>query len=165
MIKLIAIVDSDFGVSKNGKIPWSFSDDLRFFREKTEGGVVVMGKKTYFSIPEPPLKNRINCVLSRSASSIDGAEIFSDIDSVVAKYPDMWVIGGADIYNQFLEKDLIQYAVIIKVHKSFDADKFINKNLLANFEMKTLFASEAYSICEGPFNRPLKNETQLDYNS
>ena len=148
MIKLIAIVDADFGISKFGKILWYFSDDLKFFKEKTEHSIVVMGSKTYFSIPERPLKNRINCVLSRKISSISRGEVFSSIDSVIAKYPSHWIIGGAEIYNQFLEKGLVEYAVITEVHKSFGADKFITKDLLCKFKRKTLFGSEEYSMYE-----------------
>ena len=49
LLKMIAIVDSEFGIAKNGKIPWSFEEDLKFFREKTLHNIVIMGKELSFA--------------------------------------------------------------------------------------------------------------------
>ena len=148
MIRLIAIVDEKFGVSKNGKIPWSFKEDLESFKDHTENCVVVMGRKTFFSIPNAPLKNRINCVVSRTLKTLEDAEVFSSLEDVIEKYKNVWIIGGAEIYNYSLKKKLIEYALITQVHKDFAADNFINESLLFYLEKKTLFDTNEYSIYE-----------------
>lgn len=148
MIKLIATVDVNLGISKNGEIPWSFKEDLQFFKKQTENSVVAMGRKTFFSIPNSPLKNRINCVLSKKISKIKGVEIFTNIDSLLNKYNDIWIIGGAEIYNVFLQKKLIEYAIITEVYEDFNADNFINKLYISEFEKKIIHSNKKYSLCE-----------------
>lgn len=148
MIKLIAIVDQEFGIAKNQKIPWQFEQDLKFFAEKTINNVVVMGRTTFENIVNAPLKYRTNCVLSRSLKHIPGAEVFSSIDSVIAKYNNIWVIGGAKTYNEFLRRNLVEYALITQVHKQYDADLAIDKQLLSHFSKKTLQKNKKYSILE-----------------
>ncbi|GHU16018.1 hypothetical protein FACS189472_00150 [Alphaproteobacteria bacterium] len=152
MIKLIALVDQQFGISKNSEIPWSFSDDLKFFRKNTENCVVVMGRKTFFSIPNAPLINRTNCVLSVVAlpASTGGKginahaadiEVYSSVEDLMRKHTDFWVIGGAEIYNYFLTNHLVNYALITQVHRNYNADKFIDESLLIEFQKKTLLDS------------------------
>ena len=130
MIKLIAVTDSNFGISKNEQIPWAFSDDLRFFRENTLHQVVIMGRKTYFSLPNGPLINRKNCVISTKYKELPGAEVFSTLEAAIFKYHDAWIIGGAEIYNYSLSHQLIQRALITIVNKNYNADKAIDKKLL-----------------------------------
>lgn len=144
--KLIALVDADFGVSKNENIPWSFDDDLKFFQEVTQNFAIVMGRKTFFSIPNAPLKNRINCVVSRTIKKIDGTLVFNSLEMALEKYKNAWIIGGAEIYNSALKNNLVDYAVITQVHKQFGADKFIEQSLLQSFKKKKLFTSENYDI-------------------
>ena len=75
---IIASCTEDGGISINGKLPWNYSEDMKFFRKTTIGdgnNVVVMGRKTYFSIPEKhrPLKNRVNIVLTREPGKYSGS--------------------------------------------------------------------------------------------
>ncbi|MDR1334912.1 MAG: dihydrofolate reductase [Holosporaceae bacterium] len=144
MVKLIAIVDADVGIAKSGKIPWQFREDLKFFRQKTQHNVIIMGWKTYFSIEKSPLPNRINCVVSgsihpsTSSQQLDNPhiEIFQTPEQGLEKYRnrDIWIIGGAVLFNYMLTKQLVSQAFITQVHRSYDADLFINKSLLmSNF--------------------------------
>lgn len=144
MIKLIAIVDADFGIAKNNEIPWSFKEDRIFFAKNTENSVLVMGRKTFFTIPH--LKNRICCVLSKT--NISGVEVFSSIDSLLKEHDDFWVIGGAEIYNEFLKRELIEYALITEMKNRFFADTFMDRSLLTAFTQKTLTENDKYSINE-----------------
>ncbi|MDR1235950.1 MAG: dihydrofolate reductase [Holosporaceae bacterium] len=147
MIRLIAAVDSEWGISKNGKIPWHLPEDLRFFREKTADGVVVMGKNTFFSIENRPLKDRINCIVSTTLISAEGAEIFKSLESVRDKYDDFWIIGGAALYNYALKNSLADYALITRLRKNYDTDKFICKNYLSDdFSEELIIAEDMYSI-------------------
>jgi dihydrofolate reductase len=148
LIKLIAITDADFGISKGGKVPWQFKDDLKFFKKQTENSVVMMGRNTFFSIPNAPLKQRINCVISKTLGSIAGVEVFESIESAVRKYPSCWIIGGAELYNYSLQKKLVKYALITQVHKRFCADTFIDESLLNDFIKNVIIKNKTYSIYE-----------------
>ena len=63
---IIIALNEKNGIGLNNEIPWKCPEDLRFFRQMTENNVVVMGRKTWESLPHRPLKNRINIVLSRN---------------------------------------------------------------------------------------------------
>ncbi|WP_022899523.1 dihydrofolate reductase [Humibacter albus] len=87
-------------IGADGGIPWRLPEDSRRFRELTSGGVVVMGRKTWDSLPERfrPLPNRRNIVISRDGGwSGEGAERADDISEALA-HDDVWVIGGAQLY-------------------------------------------------------------------
>jgi dihydrofolate reductase len=101
--KAIAALAENRVIGAGGKIPWRLPEDLKFFKEKTTGNTVVMGRKTWDSLGKP-LPNRRNVVVSRKLppgeKSIPGAVVVPNLDAVNALPPlgDVWVIGGAEIY-------------------------------------------------------------------
>ena len=139
MIIGIAAVDRKGAIGKGGKLPWHYSSDMKFFRETTVGNAVVMGRKTWLTIGKP-LKNRLNIVLSRD-TDIEPQEslvVFSDIDSVLSfnksLTTDLFVIGGAQIYEAFREH--IEKWIITEVPLTVkDADAFMPKGYLEGFEI------------------------------
>ena len=147
MIKLIAIVDAKYGVAKQDKILWNFVDDLKFFRSKTMGFPIIMGSKTYFSLPHPPLDGRTNCVLSRHIEQLDGCFVFKSLEEAIKAYPDAWIIGGESVYNYALQNNFVRYALITLVHKDYKADQFINPEYLPSTHNK-IFYSKDYEIRE-----------------
>ena len=139
MIIGIAAVDRKNAIGKRGKLPWHYSADMKFFRETTTGHAVVMGRKTWFTIGKP-LKNRLNIVLSRD-TNIDPQEsliVLSDIDSVLSfnnsLTTDLFVIGGAQIYEAFLPH--IEKWIITEVPLTVQgADAFMPVGYLEGFEL------------------------------
>jgi dihydrofolate reductase len=139
MIIGIAAVDRKGAIGKGGKLPWHYSADMKFFRETTTGNAVVMGRKTWLTIGKP-LKNRLNIVLSRD-TNIDPQEsliVLSDIDSVLSfnnsLTTDLFVIGGAQIYEAFREH--IERWIITEVPVTVPgADAFMPKGYLEGFEV------------------------------
>ena len=128
-MNLIAAVDNNWGIGKDGKLLTSIPKDMKFFREKTTGNVVVMGRKTLESFPgQKPLPNRVNIVLTRDPHyHAEGAVIVHDMDELkkaLQPYPDqsVFVIGGEAIYRQFI--DACDTAYITKIDHVFDADAF-----------------------------------------
>ncbi|HYO36999.1 MAG TPA: dihydrofolate reductase [Geodermatophilus sp.] len=92
-------------IGADGRLPWHLPEDLRLFKERTTGGTVVMGRRTWESLParNRPLPGRRNVVLSRDpAWSADGAERAGSVAEVLNAVPDCWVIGGAAVYTAFL---------------------------------------------------------------
>jgi dihydrofolate reductase len=139
MIIGIAAVDRKGAIGKGGKLPWHYSADMRFFRETTTGHAVVMGRKTWLTIGKP-LKNRLNIVLSRDAN-IEPQEslvVFSDIESALSfsrsLSTDLFVIGGAQIYEAFLPH--IEKWIITEVPLTVSgADAFMPKGYLDGFKV------------------------------
>ena len=84
-MKLIVCVDKNWGIGQDGDQPYHIPEDQAFFRAKTAGNVVAMGRVTLAALPGArPLKNRVNIVLSRSKASINGAETCSSLDGLFA---------------------------------------------------------------------------------
>ena len=134
----IVAVAQNLAIGKDGKLPWHYPADLKFFKETTTGNAVVMGMNTYRSIGRP-LPNRLNIVLSRSAQ-IDRAEnlIFlrSEKEALdLAKYLncDLFVIGGSKTYAEFAER--IDAWLVTRVPESVEnADVFMPDNFLHGFQ-------------------------------
>src|SRR5688572_20956270 len=138
MISGIAAVDRKNAIGKGAKLPWHHAADMKFCRATTTGHAVVMGRKTWLTIGKP-LKNRLNIVLSRD-SSIEPREslvVLSDIDSVLSfnnsLSTDLFVIGGAQIYEAFLPH--IEKWIITEVPLTVSgADTFMPKGYLQGFK-------------------------------
>jgi dihydrofolate reductase len=91
-------------IGRDGGLPWHLPGDMQHFKDVTGGGTVLMGRKTYMSIPEKfrPLPGRRNIVLSASGASAPGAEVFSGLESALVAAPDAFVIGGGTVYDELL---------------------------------------------------------------
>ena len=106
-------------IGKGGGIPWHISDDLQRFKALTLGKTIVMGRKTWDSLPKKPLPGRRNIVVTRDETwRADGAENMG-MEKALA-LPEAVVIGGAEIYRAALaQADRIE---LTEVHKAFDGD-------------------------------------------
>ena len=138
MIIGIAAVDRKNAIGKRGKLPWHYSADMKFFRETTTGHAVVMGRKTWLTIGKP-LKDRLNIVLSRDSSiePQDSLLVLTDVDSVISfnhsLTTDLFVIGGAQIYQAFLPH--IEKWIITEVPLTVSgADAFMPEGYLEEFK-------------------------------
>ena len=138
MIIGIAAVDRKGAIGKGGKLPWHYPADMKFFRETTMGHAVVMGRKTWVTIGKP-LKNRLNIVLSRDPNiePDESLVVLTDIESVLSfnnsLSTDLFVIGGAQIYEAFLPH--IDKWIITEVPLTVSgADAFMPKGYLNGFK-------------------------------
>ena len=145
---MIAIVEKNFGLSKNGEIPWEFNEDRAMFRKLTQNSVVIMGRNTFFSHKNFPLKNRINCVITKMEIPHQNPNIicFSTLEESLKNYPDAWIIGGAQLYNYSLQKNLIEGAIITHVNQEYEADTFLDAKYLENFDRELMIKEKKYSI-------------------
>lgn len=104
MIGLVWAQSRDGVIGRDGTLPWHLPEDLKHFSRLTAGAVVVMGRRTWESLPERfrPLPGRTNVVLTRQAGfEAPGGVVAASVDEVLARYPDAWVIGGAEVYAAF----------------------------------------------------------------
>ncbi len=100
-VGLIWAQDRHGVIGRDGGIPWRVPEDMAHFREVTAGGRVVMGRRTWDSLPDRfrPLPGRTNIVLSRDASwAAEGAARAASLDEALLGGTDTWIIGGAEIY-------------------------------------------------------------------
>lgn len=125
-MKLILAADHDWAIGKDGDLLANIPEDKKFFREMTKGSTVVMGRKTWDSLPKKPLPDRVNCVLSRSVKSLEGAEVFADVGSLLEftkkAQGDVFVMGGADVYKQLLP--YCDEAFVTRIYENFHGDVF-----------------------------------------
>ena len=106
MISLIVGRARNGAIGRDGDIPWHVPEDLKFFQRETMGGAIIMGRKTWESLPFKPLKNRLNVVVSRG--EVAGADL--SVNSVTAAvnaaraagHSRIYGIGGAGIYEAML---------------------------------------------------------------
>ena len=124
MIRLIAALDTKRGISKGGTQPWFIPDDEKYFQEQTSkwGGEVLMGSNTYGVIGHA-LSNRKNYVASRNAAAVNGAEVVSDLGAFLKAFErDLWVIGGASVFEQALP--YAEEIYLTEIQADFGCDKF-----------------------------------------
>lgn len=128
MISLIAAVARNRALGRDGQLLWHLPEDMRYFRETTRGKPVIMGRKTWESLPDAfrPLPGRRNIVISRNpAYDADGATLAGSLEEAVRLTQDdaeVFVIGGAEIYGQALP--LAQRLYLTEVAQDFAADAF-----------------------------------------
>ena len=109
---ILVAVSPEGIIGKDNAIPWHYSTDLKRFKRLTTGNTIIMGRKTWESLPKKPLPERRNIVITRS--SIDGVECFRSIDDALQTCEgDIWFIGGAGIYEEAMEKaDVIDMTLV-----------------------------------------------------
>ena len=124
---IIAAVAENGVIGKDGELPWNpIEEDMKFFREKTVGNTVVMGRKTFQSLPESfrPLPDRQNIVLTRSDFVPEEAEVAESLKKAWNKADSekIFIIGGASIYRQAMpETDKM---LITEVSEQYEGDTY-----------------------------------------
>ena len=128
---IIAAHDKNYGIGNKGKIPWHIKKDFQWFTQQTKGKIVVMGLTTYFSLSDKyrPLPDRENIVLcdiqeKKKIIEDEGGEVFSSIKEVIdyCINKDCFVIGGASIYQQFM--NIADTLYLTEINHVFDCDTF-----------------------------------------
>ena len=126
MISIIVAIAENMAIGKNNDLLWHISEDLKRFKRITSGHPVIMGKRTFLSLPRRPLPGRRNVVISDvPGEEIEGCEMAYSIEQAIAKCDpetENFIIGGASVYMQFLPHTDRLY--LTRVHKSFDGDVF-----------------------------------------
>jgi dihydrofolate reductase len=130
IISIIVVTGKNNEIGKGNDLLCRLPADLKHFKEITSGHTVVMGRKTFVSLPKGVLPNRRNIVISRNKDlKIEGAEVYSSLDYALIKLIDeneVFIIGGAQIYEQALP--VADKLYLTKIHADFpDADKFFPK--------------------------------------
>ena len=136
-ISIIVAIAANNAIGKNNDLLWHISKDLLRFKQITEGHYIIMGKRTYFSLPKRPLPNRTNMIITDVADEkIDDCTMAYSIDDAINKMDNSkenFIIGGGSIYSQFMP--VANKLYITRVHKDFDADTFFSDISLNEWEL------------------------------
>lgn len=146
-VSLIVAMDAERGIGRNNDLMWHLPADMKFFKEKTSGQIVVMGRKNYDSIPERfrPLPNRENVVLTRNTDfEADGCKVYHSLNECLVAFENenertVFIIGGGEIYRLALDHDVVDEMYITHVNKAYGADTFFPEFEEKNWQIETLF--------------------------
>ncbi len=153
-IHLIWAQDENGGIGINGKLPWHISEDLKNFKSITNNSIIIMGRKTWDSLPFKPLPNRRNIVFSKNVQC--NTETFSNFDDCLNQLNSeniekVFIIGGRSIYKLFYNKaDFLHITNINLVKEGIDEFFPINYNQIKKdfkkMNEKTLSKIAMYSF-------------------
>ncbi len=152
----IAALAKNKVIGVEGDLPWDIPKDMKFFREKTSGHIIVMGRKTFESFPKP-LKNRLHIVITRQENYQvpKGVHVFNHIDEALKfcdKEKSQWneevfIIGGGEIYRQTLENADRLYLTLIEQEYQGDAKYPDFENDFILVEKEEHFEPQKFSFC------------------
>ncbi|MFT8362507.1 MAG: dihydrofolate reductase [Sporolactobacillus sp.] len=125
MISFLLAMDANQLIGNNNQLPWHLPDDLRYFKQKTMGHTVIMGRKTFESIGKP-LSGRENIVISHRQTDIAGVRLIHSVNELLSSKiclgRECFVIGGAQIFDL-----LAPYAdrlYVTQIHAEFEGDTY-----------------------------------------
>ncbi|MFB6182479.1 MAG: dihydrofolate reductase [Candidatus Nanohaloarchaea archaeon] len=126
---VIAALTEDNVIGKDGDIPWHYPEDMKHFKEKTMGNPVIMGRKTFESLPEDytPLPSRKNIVLT-SSKNYENLEVetASNLDEAFSKAREdsdkVFIAGGESVYKQTLED--ADKMILTVIHEDYEGDSY-----------------------------------------
>lgn len=143
-ISIIAALDRNGLIGRGNNLPWRIPADLKYFKEVTDGRVIVMGSTTYESIGKP-LSNRVNVVLTNDAVKgehyrKDGCIVVHTVNDVLEDWlkheEEVFIIGGREVYRQFLP--YAQALYLTHIDHEFEGDTFFPEYNKKNFELVSL---------------------------
>lgn len=124
MISIIVAVSDDWGIGKKNDLLWHIPEDMRRFKKLTMGKCIIMGKKTWVSLPKKPLPGRKNVVLTDIPHEcIDCSVTAYSVEDAISKCgrdEEIFVIGGGSVYSQFMQ--IADRLYITHVHQKAPAD-------------------------------------------
>lgn len=136
ILSLIVAISKNHAIGKDNKLLWHLSDDLKNFKDVTLNKPIVMGRKTYESIGRP-LPKRENIIISRNPNyNVTGAKVYtspSDAMKSVTNHEEVVIIGGANIYEEFIDK--VDKMYITYVDCELEADTFFPKFDKSKFKL------------------------------
>jgi dihydrofolate reductase len=168
-MEAILATDINSGISKDGIIPWKSKKDMRFFFNKTKNNIVIMGRSTYFSLPEQyrPLKERLNIVLTRDPEQFIHLEednlFFTNDDKIYESILNnrekyfrlcpalssnfiIFIIGGKQIYEKYIS--LCDKVWLTTIKKDYSCDLFFNYDYSELFKERIEYNDDELKIIE-----------------
>ncbi|MGV8949212.1 MAG: dihydrofolate reductase [Candidatus Paracaedibacter sp.] len=142
-------------IGNEGALPWVYPEELDHFRKTTFGQIMVMGNKTFESIPSIILKDRFNVVFSRNSRKGlnygDNVIFVSSLNDFLAlkNLPvdkEMFMIGGAEIAKLFLNANLLSAFILTKIHNSYKGDTIFPLDLLQDWPCQIIRENKNFTV-------------------
>lgn len=139
-------------LGRNGKLPWHYPEDLKHFYNTTIDSPLVMGRKTFLSMPSHYFTKRTSIIFTRSPAQFDRSTnlIFvsslREFFSIGMKFNDLYVVGGAQIYNLFLKENLIEEFILTRIKQSYEGDTFFPLSHLNDWPYLKVHETNAFSV-------------------
>ena len=135
IVSIIVAVSQNGVIGKNNDLIWHLPNDMNFFKEKTKGHHVIMGRKNFESIPHKfrPLPNRQNIIITRKQKyNAENTIVVNSLEDALDiskknKEKETFIIGGGEIYKLALEKKLVNRIYLTHIYHDFDGDTFFPK--------------------------------------
>lgn len=136
-ISIIVACDPRGVIGKENKLPWRLPEDLKLFRERTLGHAIIMGRKTWDSLPKKPLDGRANVVLTRNfyeapkdknlgpfycGSLMSALKCIGNLE--IYKDKEIFIIGGSTVYETALKSDIVDKIIMSKTNDTYDGDVY-----------------------------------------
>lgn len=143
-MNIILACDNKYGIGLQNKLPWSCREDMKHFKKTTFGKTIIMGKNTYLSLKRP-LEDRHNFVVSTTLNReelIPGFFLFESFDDAYQSaisinsdnmkwnIGDIWIIGGAKLYDYVFSNHKINKLYLTMIHNNFNCDTLLNSNTI-----------------------------------
>jgi dihydrofolate reductase len=141
--ELVVAMNMNGCIGSNNTIPWHLPEDLKHFKELTENNIVIMGRKTFESLPNGPLKNRLNIVISSHVDKTynypnvivsNMIDVFDHIKKYRDIYSKVFIIGGSQMYNLFI-KYCNKLHITYIIRANIKGDTYFDKSLLNDFSI------------------------------
>lgn len=166
MIEAIVAVDENWGIGHNNELLVHIPEDMKFFKFVTTGNTIIIGRKTYDSLPKKPLPDRLNIVVTRKAkhpeviydgvdkgiviSNLDDIKSWLTLESMTNSKNNIIIIGGGFIYKELI--DFCDTVYVTKIYKTFPADTFFpNLDEDNDWEIDTEDLKQLYKDIEYQF--------------
>ncbi|RLD36804.1 MAG: dihydrofolate reductase [Bacteroidetes bacterium] len=140
MLSIIVAVAENNAIGKDNKLIWHLSDDLKRFKALTTSHTIIMGRKTFESLPKGALPNRTNVVLTKNKNlRFENCEMIFSIEDIIEKYgsdsEEHFIIGGGQLYNSLLP--FVKRIYLTRVYHSFDANVYFPEINMRNWEIES----------------------------
>lgn len=159
VVSIIVAVAENGVIGRDNDLVWHLPEDMAFFKRMTRGHHVIMGRRNFESIPHQyrPLPGRPNVVLSRNKSyALEGADLVHSLDEALELARsrgenEAFVIGGAKVYAQALEEDVVDVIYLTTVHKEYKGDAFFPEIDRSRWSSEILMRKDADEKHEAAF--------------
>ena len=149
--KLVGIMaaTSDGLIGCNNSLPWHQEEDLKFFEERTFGHYMIMGRKTYESLPARLLVDRKSIVFSRTIGDVENGIVVSSIEefkqSISTINDDqIFMIGGSQIAHLFLQNSMLSSFLLTVIHGKYSGDSYLNLKYFDRCKKEILLRSKDF---------------------
>jgi dihydrofolate reductase len=172
--KLIVASCKNNGIGINNQLPWHLSSDLKRFSKLTRGkgnNAIIMGRKTWESLPNNFLPKRDNLILSKTIQidKIEKNQLIKTFHTMIAlnnfcikqKYDEVWIIGGEQIYNTFLNHNLIHEIYMTYIDEEVNCDAFFKLELDKYEEIESKLCLETIKLNGEDVNKEIDIEYKI----